>query len=121
MSDPSSAGDRRVAAVRAREVLDCRGLPTVQVDVVLDAGVTGTADVPSGRSTGSNEACELRDGGGRFGGFGVRGAVANVDGEIADALVGQVLPDQRTLDRTLVELDGTDDKSRLGANAILGV
>ncbi len=121
MSDPSSAGDRRVAAVRAREVLDCRGLPTVQVDLLLEGGVTGTADVPSGRSTGSNEAHELRDGGERFGGFGVRGAVANVDGEIADALVGQVLPDQRTLDRALVELDGTDDKSRLGANAILGV
>ncbi len=121
MSDPSSAGDRRVAAVRAREVLDCRGLPTVQVDLLLEGGVTGTADVPSGRSTGSNEAHELRDGGERFGGFGVRGAVANVDGEIADALVGEVLPDQRTLDRTLVELDGTDDKSRLGANAILGV
>ena len=121
MSDPSSAGDRRVAAVRAREVLDCRGLPTVQVDLLLEGGVTGTADVPSGRSTGSNEAHELRDGGERFGGFGVRGAVANVDGEIADALVGEVLPDQRTLDRALVELDGTDDKSRLGANAILGV
>ena len=67
----------------AREVLDCRGLPTVQVDLELDGGVTGTADVPSGRSTGSNEACELRDGGDRFGGFGVRGAVGNVTGEIA--------------------------------------
>ena len=69
MSDPSSAADRTVVAVRAREVLDCRGLPTVQVDVVLDGGVTGTADVPSGRSTGSYEACELRDGGSRFGGL----------------------------------------------------
>ncbi len=121
MSDPSSAGDRTVVAVRAREVLDCRGLPTVQVDVVLDGGVTGTADVPSGRSTGSNEACELRDGGSRFGGFGVRGAVANVTGEIGEALLGVPLPDQRSLDRALIELDGTADKSRLGANAILGV
>jgi len=121
VSDPSSAGDRRVAAVRAREVLDCRGLPTVQVDVVLEGGVTGTADVPSGRSTGSNEACELRDGGDRFGGFGVREAVGNVSGEIAAALIGAPLGDQRTLDRTLIALDGTDDKSRLGANAILGV
>ena len=83
MSGPSSGG-RTVASVRAREVLDCRGLPTVQVDVELDGGVTGTADVPSGRSTGSNEACELRDGGDRFGGFGVRGAVGSVTGEIAE-------------------------------------
>ena len=83
--------------------------------------MTGTADVPSGRSTGSNEAYELRDGGERFGGFGVRGAVANVNGEIADALVGSALPDQRALDAALIELDGTADKSRLGANAILGV
>jgi enolase len=121
VSDPSSVGDRVVAAVRAREVLDCRGLPTVQVDVVLAGGVTGTADVPSGRSTGSNEACELRDGGTRFGGFGVREAVANVAGEISESLLGSPLPDQRSLDRALVELDGTPDKSRLGANAILGV
>jgi enolase len=110
-----------ITAIRAREVLDCRGLPTVQVDVDLDGGATGTADVPSGRSTGSNEAHELRDGGDRFGGFGVRDAVANVTGEIAELFVGEALPDQRTLDRRLVELDGTRDKSRLGANAILGV
>jgi enolase len=121
VSDPSSAADHTVTAVRAREVLDCRGLPTVQVDVVLESGVTGTADVPSGRSTGSNEACELRDGGTRFGGFGVREAVANVAGEIAESLLGSPLPDQRSLDRALVDLDGTPDKSRLGANAILGV
>jgi enolase len=121
VSDPNPAADRVVSAVRAREVLDCRGLPTVQVDVVLDGGVTGTADVPSGRSTGSNEAHELRDGGERFGGFGVREAVANVGGEIAETLIGVPLADQRTLDRALVDLDGTADKSRLGANAILGV
>jgi enolase len=110
-----------ITAIRAREVLDCRGLPTVQVDLELHGGVTGTADVPSGRSTGSNEAHELRDGGERFGGFGVRNAVANVTGEIAEMLVGGTLPDQRTLDGMLIELDGTPDKSRLGANAILGV
>ncbi|MET0926756.1 MAG: phosphopyruvate hydratase [Solirubrobacterales bacterium] len=110
-----------ITAIRAREVLDCRGLPTVQVDLELEGGVTGTADVPSGRSTGSNEAHELRDGGDRFGGFGVRDAVANVVGEIAESLLGSPLSDQRSLDRSLIELDGTPDKSRLGANAILGV
>ena len=116
MSEPSL-----ITAIRAREVLDCRGLPTVQVDLELEDGSTGTADVPSGRSTGSNEAHELRDGGERFGGFGVRDAVANVTGEIAELLVGTALADQRTLDRALIDLDGTPDKSRLGANAILGV
>ena len=82
MSEASSASGPVIESIRAREVLDCRGLPTVQVDVELEGGVIGTADVPSGRSTGSNEACELRDGGERFGGFGVRDAVANVTGEI---------------------------------------
>ena len=94
MSDASP-----ITAIRAREVLDCRGLPTVQVDLELEDGVIGTADVPSGRSTGSNEAHELRDGGDRFGGFGVRDAVDNVTGEIAEALVGSALPDQRTSTR----------------------
>ena len=110
-----------VTRLVAREVLDCRGLPTVQVDLELDGGVTGTADVPSGRSTGSAEATELRDGGGRFGGHGVLGAVAGVAGEIREALVGRPLPEQRALDAALVALDGTERKSRLGANAILGV
>ncbi len=110
-----------ITDLRAREVLDCRGLPTVQVDLELDGVLSATADVPSGRSTGANEAVELRDGGDRFGGFGVQGAVANVTGEIADALVGTDLPSQRELDRRLIELDGTPDKGRLGANAILGV
>ena len=121
MSEASNGSGRTIEAIRAREVLDCRGLPTVQVDVELDGGVIGTADVPSGRSTGSNEACELRDGGDRFGGFGVRDAVDNVTGEIASMLVASVLPEQRALDVSLIELDGTADKSRLGANAILGV
>jgi enolase 1/2/3 len=111
----------RIAALRAREVLECRGLPTVQVDLELDDGTIAVADVPSGRSTGASEAAELRDGGERFGGFGVRDAVANVEGEIAAALVGERLPSQRELDRRLVELDGSEDKSRLGANALLGV
>jgi enolase len=114
----------RITAIRAREVLDCRGLPTVQVDVTVDGGrspVLGRADVPSGRSTGEHEAVELRDGGTRFGGFGVRAAVAAVNGELADALVGLPLTSQRQLDATLCELDGTPNKARLGANALLGV
>ena len=110
-----------ITALRAREVLDCRGLPTVQVELELGGAVTGTADVPSGRSTGSNEARELRDGGDRFGGFGVLDAVANVNGEVAEMLLGTPLPEQRALDVALIDLDGTDDKSRLGANALLGV
>ena len=110
-----------ITGLAAREVLECRGLPTVQVDLELDGEVRGSADVPSGRSTGSNEAHELRDGGERFGGFGVRGAVANVEGEISEALLGTELTSQRDLDRILIELDGSDDKSRLGANALLGV
>ncbi|MGH2986496.1 MAG: phosphopyruvate hydratase, partial [Solirubrobacterales bacterium] len=110
-----------VSGLTAREVLDCRGLPTVQVDLALENGTVATADVPSGRSTGSLEAAELRDGGDRFGGFGVLGAVAAVNGEIRAALVGAPLPAQRDLDTALIELDGTAQKSRLGANAILGV
>ncbi len=110
-----------INSLRAREILDCRGLPTVQVDVGLADGTRGRADVPSGRSTGSNEAHERRDGGERFGGFGVRGAVDAVNGEIADALAGFDVSSQRALDAALIELDGTPDKGRLGANAILGV
>jgi enolase len=110
-----------VTALLAREVLDCRGLPTVQVELELEGEISATADVPSGRSTGSAEAAELRDGGRRFGGFGVLEAVANVNGELREALVGRPLAEQRVLDRELIELDGTDRKSRLGANAILGV
>ncbi len=110
-----------VTALKAREVLDCRGLPTVQVELELDNTTVCTADVPSGRSTGANEAVELRDGGDRFGGYGVLGAVQGVNGELAAGLVGNELPPQRALDAWLVATDGTKDKGRLGANALLGV
>lgn len=110
-----------ITAIRAREVLDCRGLPTVQAEVELDGRHLGRADVPAGRSTGSHEATELRDGGTRFGGFGVTRAIDGVRTDIADALVGQPLRSQRELDAALIALDGTGDKGRLGANALLGV
>ena len=110
-----------IEQVSGREVLDSRGNPTVEVEVVLDSGALGRAIVPSGASTGAFEAVELRDGGSRFGGKGVGRAVANVNGEIADAVVGLDALDQRLLDRLLIDLDGTDNKARLGANAILGV
>lgn len=114
--------DLTITSIHAREVLDCRGLPTVQVDLSVGGGkVVARADVPSGRSTGSNEAYELRDGGSRFGGFGVLKAVANVNGVIAPALVGASVASQRELDAILLDLDGTPDKSGLGANALLGV
>ncbi|HEX6130419.1 MAG TPA: phosphopyruvate hydratase [Actinomycetota bacterium] len=107
--------------VRAREILDSRGNPTVEVDVWLDDGAFGRAAVPSGASTGEHEAIELRDGGeARFGGKGVRTAVANVNGPIADALRGLDGYDQRAVDRALLDLDGTAEKSALGANAVLG-
>jgi enolase len=104
-----------------REVLDSRGNPTVEVEVVLDSGSTGRAIVPSGASTGRFEAVELRDGDDRFAGKGVLDAVGHVDEEIADALVGFDALDQRDVDRLLIDLDGTDNKERLGANALLGV
>lgn len=110
-----------ISDLKAREVLDCRGLPTVQVDVILEGRYRGRADVPAGRSTGSHEAVELRDGGKRFGGYGVRGAVGNVLGPIAEGLLGKVIGSQRELDRILKELDGTANKRNLGANALLGV
>ena len=110
-----------IVDVNAREILDSRGNPTVEVEVELLSGARGRAAVPSGASTGAHEAVELRDGGDRFGGKGVERAVGNVDDEIADALVGIEALDQRDVDRTLIELDGTDDKGRLGANAMLGV
>jgi enolase len=106
----------------AREVLDSRGNPTVEVDVFCEGGVMGTALVPSGASTGAHEAVELRDGdGGRYGGKGVLGAVRNVNETIRPQLIGADALDQVGIDRLLVELDGTDNKSKLGANALLGV
>jgi enolase len=107
--------------VAAREILDSRGNPTVEVEVVLDSGAAGRAAVPSGASTGRFEAVELRDGGSRYGGKGVQQAVAGVNREIADAVEGMDALDQRALDHALIDLDGTPEKSRLGANAILGV
>ncbi len=108
--------------IHAREILDSRGNPTVEVDVVLETGASGRAAVPSGASTGAHEAVELRDGdGGRYGGKGVQNACAAVDGEIFDALSGMDAEDQFLIDRTMTALDGTPNKSRLGANAILGV
>jgi enolase 1/2/3 len=110
-----------IARVRARQILDSRGNPTVEVDVRLDSGATGRAAVPSGASTGVHEAVELRDGGGAYGGKAVTQAVANVGGEIAAAVTGMDATAQEELDRRLIELDGTPNKGRLGANAILGV
>ena len=107
--------------VHARQILDSRGNPTVEVDVRLVSGASGRAAVPSGASTGTREALELRDGGDAFGGKGVGRAINNVNGEIAAAAIGLDADDQRGLDDRLIELDGTDGKSRLGANAILGV
>ncbi|WP_417513498.1 phosphopyruvate hydratase [Minwuia sp.] len=104
-----------------REILDSRGNPTVEVDVHLESGAYGRAAVPSGASTGSYEAVELRDGGDRFGGKGVRDAVEAVNGEIFSVLSGMDASDQLAIDRMLMELDGTPNKARLGANAILGV
>ena len=109
-----------IADVHGRQVLDSRGNPTVEVDVVLESGASGRAIVPSGASTGVHEAVELRDGGTPWGGKGVSQAVANVNGEIAGLLRGRDASDQEGLDRALIELDGTPNKGRLGANAILG-
>jgi enolase len=110
-----------IEQVHGRQILDSRGNPTVEVDVVLKSGAAGRAAVPSGASTGEFEAVELRDGGDAWGGKGVSKAVANVNGELADAVRGMDPADQEALDRTMIELDGTDNKARLGANAILGI
>jgi enolase len=109
-----------IVHIVGREILDSRGNPTVEVEVVLASGASGRAAVPSGASTGEHEAVELRDGGERYGGKGVANAVAHVNGEIAEELRGADALDQRAIDTALVELDGTENKSRLGANAILG-
>jgi enolase len=110
-----------IEEIVAREILDSRGNPTLEVDCVLDGGVGGRAAVPSGASTGSREALELRDGGKRYQGKGVRKAVGNVQDEIAPRLRGMDARDQARIDRALIDLDGTEGKSRLGANAMLGV
>ena len=111
----------KIRAIDALEVIDSRGNPTVEARVHLDDGTVAEARVPSGASTGEREAAELRDGDGRYGGKGVRQAVANVNGEIADALRGCDAADQEGLDRRMIQLDGTPNKARLGANAMLGV
>ena len=110
-----------IVDLHAREILDSRGNPTVEVDVALESGAGGRAAVPSGASTGTHEALELRDGGERYGGKGVRRAVEAVNGEIFDVLSGMDAEDQLAVDRTMLDLDGTANKARLGANAILGV
>jgi enolase len=111
----------QIERVHARQILDSRGNPTVEVELALRSGASGRAAVPSGASTGEFEATELRDGGAAWGGKGVTRAVANVNGEIAEAVAGRDVLDQAGLDNALIELDGTANKSRLGANAILGV
>ena len=116
---------KKIKSVHAREILDSRGNPTVEVDITLSDGSFGRSAVPSGASTGSHEAIELRDGGARYGGKGVLKAVENVNSKIAEAIVSKGFSgtkfDQATLDKTLIDLDGTANKSNLGANAILGV
>lgn len=112
----------KIQKIKSREILDSRGNPTVEVEVFGENGIMGRASVPSGASTGTNEALELRDGDKqRYGGKGVQQAVDNVNDEIANALEGMCLFDQIAIDNRMIELDGTPNKSRLGANAILGV
>jgi enolase len=110
-----------IVDITAREILDSRGNPTVEVDVLLEDGAQGRAAVPSGASTGAHEAVELRDGEARYGGKGVLRAVEGVNGEIFEALAGMDATQQQAIDQTMIEMDGTANKSRLGANAILGV
>jgi len=116
------AAGTTIARIKAREILDSRGNPTIEVDVYLADGAMGRAAVPSGASTGVHEALELRDGDAkRFGGKGVRKAVANVEGAIARTLKGADALDQKSIDNAMITLDGTENKSKLGANAMLGV
>ena len=111
-----------IVDVIAREILDSRGLPTVEADVLLESGILGRAAVPSGASTGTREAIELRDGDDkRYGGKGVQRAVENVNTEICEAIIGLDATEQRFIDKTMIDLDATESKSRLGANAILAV
>jgi enolase len=113
--------DTTISAVKAREILDSRGNPTVETEVFLAGGAFGRAAVPSGASTGALEALELRDGGDRYGGKGVQRALANIRDEITPVVIGRDATDQEGLDQAMIDLDGTPEKSRLGANAILGV
>src|SRR5690606_31263612 len=110
-----------ITQIHARQILDSRGNPTVEVDVVTDSGFMGRAAVPSGASTGEHEAVELRDGGKDYLGKGVQNAVKNVNEIIARELIGYSVFEQVLIDQTMIELDGTENKSKLGANAILGV
>ena len=107
--------------VIGREILDSRGNPTVEVDVILESGVKGRAAVPSGASTGEREALEMRDGGARYLGKGVQNAVGHVNNELRDLVIGMDVLKQEKVDKAMIELDGTETKSKLGANAILGV
>ena len=111
----------KIVNIKAREVLDSRGNPTVEVDVILENGIMGRAIVPSGASTGEREALELRDGGARYMGKGVLKAVDNVNGPLHDAIVGMDVFEQEAIDKKMIALDGTETKSTYGANAILGV
>src|SRR5437764_1795135 len=111
-----------IADIIAREILDSRGNPTVEAEVILDTGASGRAAVPSGASTGAHEAAELRDGDKRrYGGKGVRKAVGHVNDDLAPLVIGRSAYDQATIDRLMVEADGTPNKAKYGANAILGV
>ena len=111
-----------IVDIKAREILDSRGNPTLEADVTLASGVVGSAMVPSGASTGEREAIELRDGDkSRYGGKGVLKAVSHVNGELRDALLGMDASDQEAIDKAMIELDGTHNKARLGANATLGI
>src|ERR1700719_2257696 len=111
-----------IVGVIAVEILDSPGNPTIEADVVLESGISGRAAVPSGASTGSKEAIELRDGdAARYGGKGVQKAVEHVNTEICEAIIGLDASEQAFIDRTMIDLDGTDNKARLGANAILAV
>ncbi|MBT8385695.1 MAG: phosphopyruvate hydratase, partial [Bacteroidia bacterium] len=110
-----------IVSIHARQIFDSRGNPTVEVDVITENGVLGRAAVPSGASTGEHEAVELRDGGKDFLGKGVLNAVKNVNTKIAEELIGMSVFEQELIDKIMIELDGTPNKSKLGANAILGV
>lgn len=111
----------KISSIHARQILDSRGNPTIEADVTLESGILGRAAVPSGASTGSHEAIELRDGGELYGGKSVLNAVAHVNGEISNALVGMDVTNQTDIDQKMIKLDGTENKGRLGANAILAV